>query len=319
MNVHLCEPATNSLQAFVTPASYWLPELMADSAWMGHAPFGFWMASALKPRTIVELGVHRGFSYFVLCQAVRTLRLPARCFAIDNWTGDDHAGFYGDEIHDAVCAHNRRYDDFSRLIRSDFSDASAQFADGSIDLLHIDGYHTYDAAKRDFETWQPKMSKRGIVMFHDTAEYGNGFGVHLLWEELRKRYPHFEFTHAHGLGVIGVGENLPVAVHSLFDATASAAASQTIRTTYERLGGFLAHMQRVADLEQHVGDLEAAIAGYEESTSWRVTAPLRRLARLAQSARGVADDLGATLRDAADAGTKGEPAYRPQASHSRFG
>jgi hypothetical protein len=313
MNVLLREPTISGQQTCVSPASYWLPDLMADSAWIEHAPFGFWIASALKPRMVVELGVHRGFSYFVLCQAVAQLRLPAKCFAIDNWTGDEHAGFYGDDVYEAVCAHNRRYEGFSRLIRSDFADANTQFADRSIDLLHIDGYHTYEATRRDFESWLPKMSKRGVVMFHDTAEYGNGFGVYRLWEELRRHYRHFEFMHGHGLGVVCVGDDPPGAVRALFEATASPAASHTIRATYERFGGYLAHMQRAVMLDQQVRALEAVVASYQASTSWRVTAPLRAAARLMNSARGVADitgDVSAALRKAAV--LSGEPGYRPQ-------
>ena len=190
MNVQLRDLSSVNPAPFVSPASYWLPELMAVSAWHEHAPFGFWLVNALRPRTIVELGVHHGYSYFVFCQAVQRLHLPARCFAIDTWIGDEHSGFYGDDVYAAVSSHNRRYNGFSRLIRSEFSDACCQFADGSIDLLHIDGCHTQEAARRDFENWLPKLSRRGVVLFHDTAEYGNGFGVHQLWEELRRRYPH---------------------------------------------------------------------------------------------------------------------------------
>ena len=146
------------------------------------------------------------FPISVFCQAVQRLHLATRCFAVDTWIGDEHAGFYGDEVYDEVCAHNRRYDAFSRLIRSDFSDACGEFADGSIDLLHVDGCHTYEAVRHDFESWLPKLSSHGVMLFHDTAEYSNGFGVHRLWEELRGRYPHFEFRHGHGLGIIGVGD-----------------------------------------------------------------------------------------------------------------
>ena len=68
-----------------------VPDQYAESARIEHAPFGFWLVDALRPRTIVELGAHHGFSYFVFCQAVLRLQLRARCFAIDSFEGDEHA------------------------------------------------------------------------------------------------------------------------------------------------------------------------------------------------------------------------------------
>jgi hypothetical protein len=319
MNVQLRDLSSVDLNSFVSPASYWMPDVMTGSAWIEHAPFGFWIVSALRPRTIVELGVHHGFSYFVFCQAAQRLHLGARCFGIDTWVGDQHAGFYGGEVYDEVCSHNRRYDSFSRLIRSDFSDACGEFADGSIDLLHIDGCHTYDAVRRDFESWLPKLSQRGVVMFHDTAEYGNDFGVHRLWEELRRRYPHFEFRHGHGLGVVGVGDGLPAAICDLFSVSASLASAQAIRVIYERLGGYIGGLQAVAErheaiahLHRQVRDLEAAIGSYEASTSWRLTRPVRAVAGLMKSANSVAADLSVAMSDAASARAPApaKPAWR---------
>jgi hypothetical protein len=317
MNVQVRDLSPVSLNPFVSHASYWMPDLMTVSAWAEHAPFGFWIVGALRPRTIVELGVHRGFSFFVFCQAVQRLHLAARCFAVDTWIGDEHAGFYGDDVYDEVCAHNRRYDSFSRLIRSDFSDACGEFADGSIDLLHVDGCHTYEAVRHDFEGWLPKLSNHGVMLFHDTAEYGNGFGVHRLWEELRSRYPHFEFRHGHGLGIIGVGDRLPAQVRELFDASASTLSTQAIRTAYERLGGYIGGLQTVAardhEIEQlllQVRRLEAVIGTYEASTSWRLTAPLRGLARLMSSTRRVAGDLRERLHEAATPSASATPIYR---------
>ena len=294
MNVQMHDPVT-SPQPFVSQASFSMPELMAQSAWIEHAPFGFWIVDALRPRTVVELGVHRGFSYFVFCQAVRQLRLDARCLAIDSWAGDQHAGYYGEDVYRQVATHNRRYDDISRLVRADFAEALNEFADGSIDLLHIDGCHTYEAVRRDFEMWLPKLSRRGVVLFHDTAEYERGFGVYLLWEQLRTRYPHFEFTHGHGLGVIAVGAEPPAQIRRLLHASATPASAQTVRALYERLGAFVSHEQKLQDV----------VDSYEASTSWRVTRPLRALARLMASARGAADDVGANIR----AGS--EPYRRP--------
>jgi O-antigen biosynthesis protein len=182
----------------------------AFSAWEGHAAFALYLIRELRPRTFVELGTHWADSYFAFCQGVAEWRLPTRCFAVDTWTGDSHAGKYGEDVYDVVNAyHQGRYTGFSRLLRMEFDEAQRQFPDGGVDLLHIDGYHTYEAVRHDFETWLPKMSDRGVILFHDTCVRTGDFGVYRLWDELAARYPAFQFTHSSGLGVVCVGTQVP--------------------------------------------------------------------------------------------------------------
>lgn len=175
---------------------------------MGHAPFAYWLVSELKPSKIVELGTHWGDSFFVFCTAVRDKDISAECFAIDKWEGDDHAGHYDLEVFESVKSiRNREFRDFANLIRSDFNEAVSKFEDQSIDLLHIDGFHSYEAVKNDYETWLPKLTDDAVVMFHDTHEKREGFGVYKFWDELRQFYPnHADFTHSHGLGVVSLGK-----------------------------------------------------------------------------------------------------------------
>jgi len=198
----LIDPAQDALFAVA-------PRAGVVSAWYGHVPFAFWLVQALRPRTLVELGTHNGVSYSAFCEAVRGAGLATQCAAVDTWEGDPQAGFYPEQVFTELSAfHDPRYGSFSRLLRARFDDAVGQFADGSLDLLHIDGCHSYEAVRHDFETWRPKLSPRAIVLFHDTNERVPGFGVWRLWAELSHQHPSFEFVHEHGLGVLAVGTEL---------------------------------------------------------------------------------------------------------------
>ncbi len=187
---------------------FWRPSrLGVDSAWFGHVPFAHWIVGQHRPASIVELGAHNGVSYAAFCESVLRHRLDARALAIDTWQGDEHAGFYGDDVYaDLQLFHDQRYAGFSTLLRTTFDDASTRVLDGSIDLLHIDGRHRYEDVSHDFATWLPKMSPRGVVLFHDTNVREHDFGVYRLWAELSRAHPSFEFLHGHGLGVLALGE-----------------------------------------------------------------------------------------------------------------
>jgi len=114
---------------------FWRPSrLGTDSAWYGHVPFAHWIVGACRPACLVELGTFGGVSYAAFCDAVLLERTGTRCFAVDTWQGDEHNGFYGDEVFQELSAfHDDRYAAFSKLLRCTFDDALAQFADGSID------------------------------------------------------------------------------------------------------------------------------------------------------------------------------------------
>jgi len=203
------------------------------SAWHGHVPFAHWLVAATRPRSIVELGTHAGVSYSAFCQAVQRSDSGARCHAVDTWAGDAHAGAYDEAVYAEFSAFNAaHFAGFSTLIRKTFDDALADFADGSIDLLHIDGFHTYEAVRHDFESWRPKLSNRAVVLFHDICVRERGFGVWQFWEEIRgSGSASLEFHHSFGLGVLALGPVVPEALRALCDAPA-----ERMRTRFAALG-----------------------------------------------------------------------------------
>ncbi|MCB0310917.1 MAG: class I SAM-dependent methyltransferase [Bdellovibrionales bacterium] len=187
-----------------------LPDRLAPTAWSGHISFLFSLFRIARPRSFVELGVYNGASFIAACTAARIYETETICFGIDTWQGDEHAGDYsesGDSIFCDLKSFLSENYQFAKLIRSTFDSALNDFADGTIDMLHIDGMHTYEAVKGDFESWLPKMSSRGIVLFHDTSVRERNFGVWRFWEEVTEEYPSMEFFHSFGLGVLLVGRD----------------------------------------------------------------------------------------------------------------
>ena len=171
--------------------------------WHRHFNFGFDLIRCLEPKSVVELGVHKGDSYFCFCESIKQLSLDSKCYGIDTWKGDQHSGNYEEEVYQEVERFNKEfYANFSYLVRDRFESAINQFSSESIDLLHIDGCHTYEAVSNDFNTWIKKVKTNGIILIHDINIRHKDFGAWRLWEELQKDFPNITFNYGCGLGVI---------------------------------------------------------------------------------------------------------------------
>jgi O-antigen biosynthesis protein len=241
------------------------------------------LVDVLRPGILVELGTHWGNSYCAFCQA------------IDTWKGDDQSGRYGPEVlADLRAHHDPLYGNFSMLVESTFDAALEHFADASIDLLHVDGLHTYAAVKHDVEAWWPKLSDRGVLVLHDINARRLDYGVWRLWEELRDVYPHLELHHAHGLGVLAVGDEQPTEFRELL--ASSPEEQQCWRELFFALGYRLRLQLHVEDARQRRSDLIRELA--EEKRAAEIVS--RRHARELEQVHREQEDQAAALRASSD-------------------
>ncbi len=65
---------------------------------------------------------------------------------------------------------------------------------GQIDLLFIDGDHTYAGVKKDWQMYSPMVRKGGIVIFHDIVFHPQVPNCRIddFWHEIKKHYKHRE-------------------------------------------------------------------------------------------------------------------------------
>lgn len=192
----------NAVELAQLPSQNFQPRVYGVGAWTDNLHFAYDAVAALRPKVLVELGTDRGESYFTFCQSVAENQAGTRCFSVDTWRGDQHAGDYDETTFAEVSGHNEQhYAAFSTLLRCTFDEALAEFEPATIDLLHLDGLHTEEAVRHDLESWLPKLRPGAILLMHDISMRTRDFGVWKIWEELRARGKSYAFTDAPGLGV----------------------------------------------------------------------------------------------------------------------
>jgi glycosyltransferase involved in cell wall biosynthesis len=267
------------------------PSYVPMTAWLRHGPFAMWLVNAARPRRIVELGTHYGYSYFSFCQAVRNAGLTTECIAVDTWKGDEHAGHYGEEVYRAVLRENEHYNAFSTLLRKTFAEALDDVSDGSIDLLHIDGRHLYGDVKGDFESWLPKLAKNAIVLFHDTVVEERGFGVWKYWNEISQQNETFNFTYQHGLGVLFRGKDLTPEMGHFRAMTQTEIGREALTSLFFAAGDALALDHTMNELAQIAHNDGPSIRAFLDSLADDHTPPEAQFVRLPPGAVASAEAL----------------------------
>jgi predicted O-methyltransferase YrrM len=179
---------------------------LGDSA---HLLYG--LARSLKPRVAVEIGSARGRSACFVGLALKE-NGSGRLYAIDPHTQTAWNDLGSVDTLSTMRQHIAELGltETVEIVRSTSAEAAAGWSE-EIDLLFIDGDHSYEGVKADWERFSPFVSEFGVVVFHDTIwnrrpdpRYArNDMGVPDFVEELRARgYPVVTIDRDFGVSIV---------------------------------------------------------------------------------------------------------------------
>ncbi len=168
-----------------------------------------WLVEEHAPKTVVEIGTYAGGTLYCLC---RLAQPDATIASIDKPMGR-FGGGYTDERAVEMQRLFPRDRQKLHLIRDDSQNPSTLEAlkgilgETPLDLLFIDGDHTYEGVRSDFEMYSPLVVEGGMIAFHDILDHhpDSGCEVARYWNEIKDDYRHVELAVApYRWGGIGV-------------------------------------------------------------------------------------------------------------------
>lgn len=202
---------------------FWRPRYLAQSQWLQHVPFYFWLTEVLEPKLVVDPCVNSAVGYFAICQAIDKL----------NQDGVIHGALGAQCDSEQVLAYNHEhYREFSNLVTEDEATFLAGFADHSIDILVLKHDSTLLASEAGLATVQQRVSNNGVVLIHgSTLPTLRDQSQH--W---RSRYLSFELTLASGLLLLCMGQQVPSRLQALINQSREPSGKRVIHNIYARLG-----------------------------------------------------------------------------------
>lgn len=160
-----------------------------------------------RPMRILEIGTARGGTLCLLSK----LAAPNATIISADLPGGEFGGGYA-WFYIPIFKMFVRQPQKLHLIRGDSHSAEVQSAVRDVlgreklDLLFIDGDHSYTGVKQDFENYMPMVARGGVIALHDIAEHvDQTCEVARFWNELKSQYQTEEIIEDRQQGWAGIG------------------------------------------------------------------------------------------------------------------
>jgi predicted O-methyltransferase YrrM len=160
----------------------------------------------LNPKRVLEIGTCKGGTLYLWTRAAQP---DATIVSVDLRSGKV-SGSYS-RLRTPIYRRFARRQQRLHLVRADshqmntLEQVKRLFGGSEIDFLFIDGDHSYEGVKRDWEMYSTLVRKGGIIAFHDVAGNYGETHVKQCWDEIKDNFRHCEYmVHPEGLYGIGV-------------------------------------------------------------------------------------------------------------------
>jgi predicted O-methyltransferase YrrM len=126
----------------------------------------FELVLEMKPEVVFEIGVHNGFSTNTILSALENNK-KGKLYAIDKL-----------DFSNNIAEDLKPYCEF---MVADSKEFYKTWDSKEIDILHIDGDHSYTMCKSDYENYYPFVKPGGYILIHDVIQWK---GVTKFWDEI---------------------------------------------------------------------------------------------------------------------------------------
>lgn len=138
--------------------------LRDDAADISEQMLLYWLIRAGKHKNIVEIGTHKGMSTLYMAHALYDEGIDGKVITMDPIEWDQRKTF-------------RSFPELQPFIDFRMIKGEDLVVDDKVDFLFVDGYHEAEWVTREFTHFEPYLSEKAVVVFHDAAGDNSGVGV----------------------------------------------------------------------------------------------------------------------------------------------
>lgn len=179
------------------------------------------MFRAVRPSTVIEVGVWKGASVIHMADLAKQLDLPCRIIAIDTWLGSSEH-WLSDEMRAdlklrngyptlfetfLVNVRNAGFEDIIEPLPVPATTAAEILSARGVaaDIIHIDAGHEYEDVWADLTSYAPLLTERGVIIGDDYTR---------SYEGVRRAFN--RFCRRNGMTLQKIGRKCVCARHEVF-------------------------------------------------------------------------------------------------------